>query len=262
MSLKRFFAYSVALHTLIIFAIIASIPAVKHKKPGNEFFIGLISPEEFPSRKSVSPPATKTRPLPDTRKETSRSVSPESSEKSEMSPAKSGQVPSGKEKLGEKPSDRIVSPLPDAPPVPSAPAPSLREKLFDRNVIGDIARKKLEKTEEEKRDTTFTFDAKEYRFLIYNKRLKERIESIWIYPPDAATKGIYGDLIIKFSIKKNGSLGDIEVVRTSGHKSLDDAAIKALKDGAPYWPLPEEWGIETYTIVGHFIYTIYGYYIR
>lgn len=134
--------------------------------------------------------------------------------------------------------------------------PSLREKLFDESIIGSLAKK------EEREEKVFTFDAKEYKFLLYNKRLKERIESIWIYPPDAAAKGIFGDLVIRFSIKKNGRLGEIELIRTSGHKSLDDAAIKALRDGEPYWPLPEEWGMDIYTIVGHFIYTIHGYYIR
>jgi protein TonB len=97
--------------------------------------------------------------------------------------------------------------------------------------------------------------------LIYNQRLKQRIESIWVYPRDAAAQGIYGDLVIKFTIMQNGNLGSVELVRTSGHKSLDDAAIKALRDGAPYWPIPKEWGMESYTIEGLFIYTLYGYYV-
>jgi protein TonB len=83
-----------------------------------------------------------------------------------------------------------------------------------------------------------------------------------MYPPEAAADGLYGDLVLKFTIKKNGRLGAVELVRTSGHKNLDDAAIRALKDGAPFWPLPEEWGMEAYTIVGHFVYTLYGYYLR
>ncbi len=140
--------------------------------------------------------------------------------------------------------------------------PSFREKIFDKSVIGDLAKRDVEKEERGKKEKSFSFDTDEFKFLIYNRRLKERIESIWIYPPEAASKGIYGDLIIRFTIKKNGQLGSVELVRTSGHKSLDDAAIKALKDGAPYWPLPKEWNLEGYTIEGHFIYTIYGYYIR
>jgi protein TonB len=83
-----------------------------------------------------------------------------------------------------------------------------------------------------------------------------------MYPPDAAAMGIYGDLKITFTIKKDGRLGDIQLVRTSGYKMLDDAAIRALKDGEPYWPLPDEWGMDTYTIQGHFGYSLYGAYLR
>lgn len=142
--------------------------------------------------------------------------------------------------------------------------PSFREKIFDKSVIGDLAKRDVDHEDKgiKDKENAFNFDTDEFKFLIYNRRLKERIESIWIYPPAAASKGIYGDLIIRFTIKKNGQLGSVELVRTSGHKSLDDAAIRALKDGAPYWPLPKEWNLEGYTIEGHFIYTIYGYYIR
>jgi len=144
------------------------------------------------------------------------------------------------------------------------PETSFREKMFDKGVIGALAKRDIEREEKGSKDKgkAFSFDTDEFKFLIYNRRLKERIEGIWVYPPEAAAKGIYGDLIIRFTIKKNGQLGAVELVRTSGHKDLDDAAIKALKDGAPYWPLPREWNLEGYTIEGHFIYTIYGYYIR
>lgn len=133
--------------------------------------------------------------------------------------------------------------------------------MFDQRVIGEIAKRRLETEERTKKEKAFTFDTSEYRYLIYNQRLKQRIESIWVYPRDAAARGIYGDLVIRFTILKNGELGPIELVRTSGHKSLDDAAVKALRDGAPYWPLPKEWGMDAYTIEGLFIYTLYGYYI-
>ena len=136
-----------------------------------------------------------------------------------------------------------------------------RAKLFDRGVIGESARKEVAGAQK-KRDDSITFDTSDYRYAGYMRKLKEKIESIWVYPPEAAARGIYGDLKIRFTILKNGKLGEVELVRTSGNKMLDDAAIKALKDGEPYWPIPEEWGMESYTVPGHFIYSIYGYQIR
>lgn len=111
-------------------------------------------------------------------------------------------------------------------------------------------------------DKGITFDASEFKYYGYLQRLREKIESIWRYPPGAAEKGIYGDLYVRFTIMKNGRLGAVELLRTSGYRALDDAAIKALWDAEPYWPLPNEWGREGFTITGHFIYTLHGVYIR
>lgn len=142
------------------------------------------------------------------------------------------------------------------PAVP-APGPTLKEKLFDREIMDKVA-----KREERGHDNSITFDTKEFKYESYMIRLKERIEGIWKYPPDAAMRGIYGDLWIEFTIKKNGRLGDVVLKRTSGHRSLDEAAMRALKDGEPYWPLPDEWSRDSLPITGHFVYSIYGTYIR
>lgn len=135
-----------------------------------------------------------------------------------------------------------------------------RERFFDQKIIGDIARKDTVK--EFGKDNAITFNTREYRYAGYMRKLKEKIENIWIYPPEARARGLYGDLKIRFVIEKDGRIGLIELVRTSGYKMLDDAALKALKDGEPYWPLPEEWGMESYPVLGHFIYSIYGYQVR
>jgi protein TonB len=90
------------------------------------------------------------------------------------------------------------------------------------------------------------------------RMLKERIESIWKYPKKAARQGISGDLYMQFTIKKDGSLGNVELLRTSGHSELDDAAVKAIKRAAPFWPLPEDWDKDDLEIKGHFIYVFGG----
>jgi protein TonB len=91
--------------------------------------------------------------------------------------------------------------------------------------------------------------------------LKEKIEQIWKYPKEAARLGVSGDLYIKFAIKRDGKLGKVEVSRTSGYRYLDEAVMKALKDGAPYWPLPDDWEEKDLEINGHFIYIFGGTYV-
>ncbi|MBI5640924.1 MAG: energy transducer TonB [Nitrospirae bacterium] len=135
--------------------------------------------------------------------------------------------------------------------------------LFDPAITEEIAGKDIgKKGTKMSKNEAVTFDTREYRYAGYNSKLRSRIESIWIYPIEAQMNGIYGDLKIRFTIKKDGRLGSIELIRTSGYKMLDDAAMKALRQGEPYWPLPDDWGVESYTISGHFIYNIYGYRLR
>jgi protein TonB len=109
------------------------------------------------------------------------------------------------------------------------------------------------------REHTITFDTSEYMYRNYMNRLRDTVEDIWEYPRDAAEKGVYGDLYIRFVIRKDGSLGSVKVTRISGHQELDSAAVKALRDAEPFiWPLPEDWGASSITIDGHFLYTLYG----
>ena len=126
-----------------------------------------------------------------------------------------------------------------------------RSYLFDKKTIEKFARKGSPSKK------GLTFDTSEFRHRGYMKMLKKRIESIWKYPKEAARRGISGDLYMKFSIKKDGRIDRIEILRTSGYRDLDEAAMKAIKNAEPFWPLPDDWDKETLEIKGHFIY-IFG----
>lgn len=133
--------------------------------------------------------------------------------------------------------------------------------IFDRDVIAKLSKNHAQNKSSEG-SQGLSFSAKEFNDWGYLQRLKEKIERVWQYPPEAAERGIYGDLYIKFIIDKKGKLVSIELLRTSGYRMLDDAAIKALKDAQPFWPLPEDWQKDYLTITGHFIYTLRGFYLR
>ncbi len=122
--------------------------------------------------------------------------------------------------------------------------------LFDRGTVEKYARKGIDKKK------VLSFDIPELHYRGYKRRLKSRIESAWEYPPGVIVPGTFVDLNITFSIKRDGSLGDIKLVRTSGYEALDKAALKALRDAAPYWPLPDDWEGDELIIPGHFIYLL------
>jgi len=133
--------------------------------------------------------------------------------------------------------------------------------LLDRDVIREAARKDPEGGEGTGQDGV-TFDTREGMYRGYMDMLKDKIEAIWVYPKYAADKKLYGDLYIRFVLKRDGTLGEIKLLRTSGHAILDEAAMRALKDGEPYWPLPESWKRDAIEINGHFVYSLGGYYIN
>lgn len=55
-----------------------------------------------------------------------------------------------------------------------------------------------------------------------------------VYPEDARQQGVQGRTIVQFVVEKDGSIANIEVVRTSGNKSLDKEAFRVVKS-MPKW---------------------------
>jgi protein TonB len=101
-----------------------------------------------------------------------------------------------------------------------------------------------------------TFQVDNMKYYGYLAKLKETIQGKWEYPLIEQHRGNYGDLILEFTINKDGTLFVVRLIRTSGHRSLDDAAIDSIKNSAPFWPLPDDWHAKTFTIKGHFVYIL------
>jgi protein TonB len=60
------------------------------------------------------------------------------------------------------------------------------------------------------------------------------------YPEEARRDRLYGSLRLMVSITPDGALKEVRVLDSSGHKVLDDAAIRIVKQAAPFAPFPEE----------------------
>jgi protein TonB len=80
----------------------------------------------------------------------------------------------------------------------------------------------------------------EYRFAQYIEDWRIKVERIgnMNYPQRARDLKIYGKLQLSVSINKDGSLVNVEVSKSSGHRLLDAAAIRIVRLAAPYSPLP------------------------
>lgn len=111
-------------------------------------------------------------------------------------------------------------------------------------------------------DDSVTLDTDEFKFISYNRWLKLRVESRLRYPELAAVSAIQGILYVRFDILKDGSLGGVEVIKSSGYKILDDEAIRAINASAPFQPLPDEWNMQRYSIRAAVIFYINEMFVR
>lgn len=75
----------------------------------------------------------------------------------------------------------------------------------------------------------------------YLQQWLERVERIGNlnYPKEARARRLHGDLQLLVAIRADGSLQRIELRRSSGHRVLDQAAVRIVQQAAPFAPLPE-----------------------
>jgi len=81
----------------------------------------------------------------------------------------------------------------------------------------------------------------EYRFAQYIDNWRQKIERIGNlnYPQEAKARGIHASLQLTVAIKADGEVESVEVNRSSGHKFLDQAAVRIVRLAAPFERFPD-----------------------
>ncbi|MCK2087205.1 TonB family protein [Thauera aromatica] len=83
--------------------------------------------------------------------------------------------------------------------------------------------------------------AQEYRFARYLEDWRLKVERVGaLNYPEAARGKLYGNLLLSVTIRADGSVGEVHVQRSSGHKVLDDAAVRIVRLAAPYAAFPPD----------------------
>ncbi len=84
--------------------------------------------------------------------------------------------------------------------------------------------------------------AEEYRLARYVEDWRAKIERIGNlnYPEAARSLKLYGNLLLTVSIKSDGSVENVEINRSSGHRVLDAAAVKIVEMSAPFAAFPPD----------------------
>lgn len=85
-------------------------------------------------------------------------------------------------------------------------------------------------------------NTREYVYAAYMKGWVGRVERVGNlnYPDEARRQGLYGELVLTVGLNKDGTIKSMDVIKSSGHKLLDDAAQRIVRLAAPFPMLPDD----------------------
>jgi TonB family protein len=159
-------------------------------------------------------------------------------------------------KTAEKTAPSSKSGTPGSP-YPGSRAETGRPNLFlTEEKLSELAEKYEKEAPTGEKGKTLQLNTTELRYQKYLIDMKHRIEFYWEYPILAIRNGWQGKLLLDFTIKNDGTIEEIKLVKSSGYPVLDDSARTALKLAAPFPPFPEHFGIEQINIKGQFEYNL------
>ncbi|MES9990578.1 MAG: energy transducer TonB [Candidatus Thiodiazotropha sp.] len=143
---------------------------------------------------------------------------------------------------------QIETPPPKETPAPNPSAKQLlsSKQLEIARLTAELERKTLAYSKMPKRKS-ISASTKEYKYAAYLDAWRRKVERIGNlnYPDQAKRSKLYGNLVLHVAVKADGSVERIKVLHSSGHKILDDAAIRIVRLAAPYSPFPNEIRKET-----------------
>ncbi|MDZ7294501.1 MAG: energy transducer TonB [candidate division KSB1 bacterium] len=102
-----------------------------------------------------------------------------------------------------------------------------------------------------------TLNTYAWDFAPYVLEMKRKIRQN-VYPPPAFTRlGIIsGETVLRFRVLPDGQMTDLEVLGYTGHPSLKETSVIAVKNSAPFKPLPKGFPEEYLELTWTFIYSV------
>lgn len=85
-------------------------------------------------------------------------------------------------------------------------------------------------------------NTREHSYASYMEHWRRRVEDLGNrnYPRQAIERNLSGTLILTTALNADGTINDIILRKSSGHRILDEAALRIVRLGAPYSPFPRE----------------------
>lgn len=96
------------------------------------------------------------------------------------------------------------------------------------------------------RDRFISVNTEEVLYAAYLHTWRERVERVGNlnYPDEAKRRGLRGTLELEVALGANGNVRQLKVRESSGHRILDDAAMRIVYMASPFPPFPEDLSAE------------------
>lgn len=107
--------------------------------------------------------------------------------------------------------------------------------------------RKLEAKAQRPRQKFISASTREHKYAAYMEAWRAKVERIGNlnYPEAARQQRLSGSLILDVGLTEDGAIKEVIIRKSSGHKLLDDAAIRIVHLAAPYSPFPDDIKAET-----------------
>lgn len=130
------------------------------------------------------------------------------------------------------------------PPTPAGPSGSLLARSMEiASIQAQLSAQQQDQARKPRvRRLTSAPSTMAHDDAIYLDNWRRRIESVgnMNYPEEARRNNINGSLRLLVAISPDGSVVDIEILQSSGHSVLDNAAIRIVQMAAPFQPFTNE----------------------
>ena len=125
------------------------------------------------------------------------------------------------------------------PPQDAPSAAELRRQQEMAQLAAEV-RSQAEAYAKRPRKKYISASTREYVYAAYMRGWSDRVERVGNlnYPEEARQHELHGDLLLTVGINRDGSIGSIVVIRSSGQPLLDAAAKRIVQLAGPFPPLP------------------------
>jgi protein TonB len=103
---------------------------------------------------------------------------------------------------------------------------------------------------------TVWMDSQQDLLISFMRRFRTNIYNVWNYPSAAAQRNQQGTNLVRITIDRKGNITDVQILESSGYRSLDDETVRAIRKGASYGPLPRAYPNPDLKIMAFFQYRL------